>query len=231
MNVFITATDTDVGKTYVSRGIVKELVKRGKKTGYFKPLQSGIIPNILSDADNVVSGIQNPAFENRPGNLTVKNSYITKTPCTPSISAAIDGVKISLEKIKDDYKELEKTCENIVAEGSGGLFVPANEEYLMSDIIKMLNLPAIVVARPDLGTINHTLLTLKALNDLEIEILGVVISNYPKSTAYPAITTAPQLIEKFSGKLGGKLSGGVKILDIIKHGEEDFSKIVDIIES
>jgi len=217
MNIFITATDTDVGKTYVSRGIVKELIKRGKKTGYFKPLQSGVVENVLSDADNVLSGLENsPA--NRKDLLVTKNSYITKTPCTPSVSAKIDGVKIELEKILQDYSELSKNCDTVVAEGSGGLFVPAGEDFLMSDIIKALNLPVIIVARPDLGTINHILLTIKALKDLNIKILGVVISNYPKNTKDPAITTAPELIEKF---------GGVKILDIIKQDEKDFSKTVD----
>lgn len=219
MNIFITATDTDVGKTYVSRGIVKELVKRGKKTGYFKPLQSGIVPNTLSDADNVFSGI---GKYDTASNLVLKNSYVTKTPCTPSVSAKIDNVKISLEKIVKDYKELEKNCKNVVVEGSGGIFVPAGEDFLMSDIIKTLNLPAIIVARPDLGTINHALLTVKALKDLEIEILGVIISNYPKNTKDPAITTAPALIEKF---------GNIKVLDIIKQDGDNFSKIVDIIAS
>ncbi len=227
MNIFITATDTDVGKTYVSKGIVKELVKRGQKTGYFKPLQSGIILNIPSDADNVLSGIKNPDFKCSAGGLIVKNSYVTNTPCTPSISAQIDGIKISLDKILDDYKELEKTCETVVVEGSGGLFVPAGKDFLMSDVIKILDLPVIIVARPDLGTINHTLLTIKALQDLEIEILGVVISNYPKETDDPAITTAPELIEKFSAQFGGKLGHEVKILDIIEQGGKDFSKIVD----
>ena len=92
----------------------------------------------------------------------------------------------------------------------------------MSDIIKKLNLPVLIVARPDLGTINHVLLTINALRGLKIEILGVVISNYPKNTNDPAIITAPKLIEKF---------GGVKVLDIIKQGGDDFSKIADVILS
>lgn len=230
MNIFITATDTDVGKTYVSKGIVKELIKRGKKTGYFKPLQSGIVPNILSDADNVLSGLKNvPADANAASqtanfadNLTVKNSYITKTPCTPSVSAEIDGIEISINKILEDYKELKQTCDTVVVEGSGGLFVPSGKDFMMSDIIKMLNLPVIIVARPDLGTINHTLLTIGALRNLKTEIFGVVISNYPKNTTDPAIITAPDLIEKF---------GDIKVLDIIQQDGEDFSKIVDILIS
>ncbi len=212
MNIFITSTDTDAGKTYVSRGIVRELLKRGKKTGYFKPLQSGIIPNVLSDADSVKQDTQNQ------NNLILKNSYITNTPCTPSISAKIDGIEISLDKIKEDYKNLAQECDIVITEGSGGLFVPVNENSLISDVIKKLNLPVIVVARPDLGTINHVLLTLNALRSLDIEILGVVISNYPKNTKDPAIITAPELIEKF---------GSIKVLDIIKQNDNNFEKIVN----
>ena len=72
-------------------------------------------------------------------------------------------------------------------------------------------MPVIVVTRPDLGTINHTLLTLNALKDLNIKVLGIVISNYPKETNDPAILTAPELIEKFAKKFGN-----IKILDIKK---------------
>ncbi len=223
MNIFITATDTDAGKTYVARGIVTELLKRGKKTGYFKPLQSGIIENVLSDADNVKEGASSipanhSALLSNNSFLTLKNSYITNTPCTPSISAKIDGIEISLNKIENDYKELEKKCDIVVTEGSGGLFVPVNDNSLVSDIIKKLNLSVIVVARPNLGTINHTLLTLSALQSLDVKILGVVISNYPENTNDPAITTAPELIEKF---------GKVKILDIIKQNQNNFKKIAD----
>lgn len=212
MNIFITSTDTDAGKTYVCRGIVRELLKRGKKIGYFKPLQSGIIPNVLSDADSVKEGMQNQ------NNLILKNSYVTNTPCTPSISAKIDGVEINFDKIEQDYKNLAQECEIVVTEGSGGLFVPVNENSLISDVIKKLNLPVIVVARPNLGTINHILLTLNALRTLNIKILGVIISNYPKNTKDPAITTAPELIEKF---------GNIKILDIIEQNNNNFEKIVD----
>ena len=93
---------------------------------------------------------------------------------------------------------------------------------MISDVIKRLNLPVIVVTRPDLGTINHTLLTLNALKDLNIKVLGIVISNYPKETNDPAILTAPELIEKFAKKFGN-----IKILDIIKENEDNFEKVVD----
>lgn len=214
MNFFITATDTDVGKTYVSRGIVQELLKRGKKVAYFKPFQSGIIANTPSDAE-IVSDIRNK-------NLTVKNSYITHTPSTPSISAKIDNVTINIDKVIADYAELSKNNDMVITEGSGGLFVPVNDDFLISDVIKKLELPCIIIARPNLGTINHTLLTINALYNLNIKILGVIISNYPKDTKDPVITTAPELIKKFSSQFGG-----IRVIDIIKNGQTDFSKTVD----
>lgn len=217
MNIFITSTDTDVGKTYVSAGIVKELASRGLKTGYFKPLQSGIVPDILSDADSVIE---------KAGSLrdliVTKNSYITKTPATPSVSAEIDNIKIDIEKIISDYNQLNDECEIVVTEGSGGLYVPVNYTMLVSDIIKRLKLPVIVVARPDLGTINHTLLTLNALYDLKVDVLGVVISNYPRVSTNPVITTAPKLIEKFSSRYGKPVKPY-----IIEKGSLDFKAIVD----
>lgn len=215
MNFFITGTDTDVGKTYVARGIAHELASRGHNVGYFKPLQSGIVENTPSDAQIVSNGYGTAPVK---GSITVKNSYVTKTPSTPSVSAEIDGIEISLEKIKEDYEELAKTCDITVVEGSGGLEVPVNNDFLMSDVIKKLNLPVIVVARPDLGTINHTLLTLNTLRSLKIEILGVIISNYPKGSKDPVITTSPALIEKF---------GKVKIISVINKNETDFSGTVD----
>jgi len=220
MNIFITATDTDVGKTYVAKGIVAELLKRGMKTGYFKPLQSGIVQGIPSDADSVISGAKNygSLTNDLHRNLVTKNSYVTNTPSTPSVSAEIDGVEIDMEKIKKDYDSLNDECDIVITEGSGGLFVPVNKTCLMSDVIKKLNIPVIIVARPDLGTINHTLLTLNALRGLKIEVLGAVISNYPENTDDPVITTAPGLIEKF---------GKTKVLSVINHNSTDFKALAD----
>lgn len=188
--IFVTATDTNVGKTYVSAHLADALSKLNKKIGYFKPFQSGVEKDVLSD----VAIVQQIAPK-----VLAKNSYITKTPATPAISAKIDGVEISLKKVVDDYNELSETCDFTIVEGSGGLLVPVTSNLLMNDVLLALNLPVIVVARPDLGTINHTLLTILALKNMGAEILGVVISNYPKDTTDPAILTARNYIEEFSG--------------------------------
>lgn len=191
---FITATDTGVGKTYVSAQLAhqaaRDLSKSGKKVGYFKPFQSGLEQGVLPDADMVSRS--NP-------NIIVKNSYITKLPAAPALSMEADGVEMNLTRVLSDFAELKKQCETVFVEGSGGFLVPVSNTLLMSDVIKALKLPIIIVARPDLGTINHTLLTIEAAKARNIEIAAVIISNYPAETKDPVITTAPKYIEEFSG--------------------------------
>ena len=87
----------------------------------------------------------------------------------------------------------------------------------MTDVIKQLNLPVLVVARPDLGTINHTLMTIDCLINNDVRVLGVVISNYPDKTTDPVITRVREMIEMFSGD--------VKVIGIVKQSQKDFSQI------
>ena len=207
MNFFVTGTDTDVGKSYICKHLAKEFIKLGKKTAYLKPFQSGLEEGIDPDAKQI---------EIIAKGVIAKSSYVTKTPCTPYISSQIDNVDYNLEKVKQDYTELANTCDVTIVEGSGGLYVPVKENILMSDVIKFLNLPALIVARPNLGTINHTLMTIKCAQSEGVEILGVVISNYPQTTDDPVILRAKEMIEKYCN---------TKVIDIIKQGQTDLSKL------
>ena len=207
MNFFVTGTDTDVGKSYICKHLAKEFIKLGKKTGYLKPFQSGLEEGIDPDAKQI---------EIIAKDVIAKSSYITKTPCTPYISSQMDNVDYNLEKVKQDYAKLANACDVIIVEGSGGLYVPVKENVLMSDVIKFLNLPTLIVARPNLGTINHTLMTIKCAQSEGIKILGVVISNYPQTTDDPVILRAQEMIEKYCN---------TKVIDIIKQGQTDLSKL------
>ena len=207
MNFFVTGTDTDVGKSYICKHLAKEFIKLGKKTAYLKPFQSGLEEGIDPDAKQI---------EIIAKGVIAKSSYVTKTPCTPYISSQIDNVDYNLEKVKQDYTELANTCDVTIVEGSGGLYVPVKENVLMRDVIKFLNLPALIVARPNLGTINHTLMTIKCAQSEGIKILGVVISNYPQTTDDPVILRAKEMIEKYCN---------TKVIDTIKQGQTDLSKL------
>jgi len=211
MYIFVTGTDTEVGKSYVSRGIAKELSKNDT-VAYLKPFQSGVVDGVPNDADIVRLADEN---------IFAKSTYITKTPSTPLISAEIDNVDYNIEKVVSDFEELKKKYNNVIVEGSGGIYVPVKKGILMADVIKRLNIPVLIVARPDLGTINHTLMTIDCLINNNIKVLGAVISNYPINPTDPVITRAKEMIEMFSGQ--------IKVLDIIKQNQKDFSNLTGAI--
>ncbi len=202
MNIFVTATDTDVGKTVVTAGLAAIMQSLGYKAGVLKPLQTGAI----SQGSFLVS--PDMAFIKKiDPYVSTHSSYVLKEPCAPYIAAEIEDVKIDLDVIQRDYIKLNQKCDTVIVEGSGGLLVPVSPGVLTTDLIKKLNLPILIVARPNLGTINHTLLTINNAKEQGLKIAGVVINRFPEDTQDAAIRTAPRLIEEYSD---------VKILGIIK---------------
>jgi dethiobiotin synthetase len=151
---FITGTDTDVGKT-----IVSALLTLGLGTHYWKPVQSGTPTdsNVLRTL-----GIN-------PSRILPERHRLTQ-PLSPHAAAQMDGVEISLTDF--ELPPVEK----LIVEGAGGLLVPLNEKDLMIDLIQKLQLPVCLVSRSTLGTINHTLLSIAALRQAKIPILGVIIN-------------------------------------------------------
>jgi len=195
MNIFITGTDTDAGKTVVTAGLAASLKSCGYCVGVFKPIQTGsykvnneLVSPDLEFTKTIDSGILTHA------------SYNFKEPVAPSLAADLEGVEINIDKIIEDYKILEKKCDFVIVEGAGGLLTPIKGRFLMRNLAIILDLPLLIVAKPDLGTINHTLLTIEAAKTKNIKILGIIISNYPLDTDDIAIKNAPKLIEKISGE-------------------------------
>lgn len=154
MKVFITGTDTEVGKTFISSWLCLQ-------TGYsyFKPIQTG--SEVDSDKE-VVSDLT--------GVKTYPESYLFKKPLSPHLAASLESEEIDIDNIK-----LPDT-ENLIVEGAGGVLVPINKNILMVDLMRSLKLPVIIVARSTLGTINHTLMTIEVLRSRGIEILGVILN-------------------------------------------------------
>ncbi|AYE34208.1 dethiobiotin synthase [Clostridium septicum] len=179
-SIFITGTDTDVGKTFVASLIVKTLRDNGVEAGYFKGVLSGAIKEdnklIPGDAKEVcsLSGL-NEDYENLV-------SYTLENPYSPHLASRIEGIDINIEKIKSDYKKMKDKYELLVVEGSGGIICPINitdtKTILLEDIIKELELSTIVIARAGLGTINHTILTIKYLEAEGIKVNGVILNGY-----------------------------------------------------
>lgn len=157
MKLFITGISTDVGKTIASAIIVEAL-----QADYWKPIQAGDLE--YSDTHKVQSMISNTQSKFYP------NSYALHTPASPHFSAANDGITIDLNQIQEP-----ETTNHLVIEGAGGILVPLNETQSMVDIIQP-DYKVIVVSRHYLGSINHTLLTVEALQNRQIAIAGIIFS-------------------------------------------------------
>lgn len=157
MKIFITGIGTDVGKT-VASAIVTEALE----ADYWKPIQAGDLDN--SDSHKVRALVSNDKSVFHP------NAYALNTPASPHLAAAKDGVRIDLNKI------VETKIENhLVIEGAGGILVPLNETECVVDLIQKDH-KVIVVSRHYLGSINHTLLTIEALQNRKIKVAGIIFS-------------------------------------------------------
>lgn len=169
--LFITGTDTGIGKTLVSAMLLLGL--NGK---YWKPVQSGLEDITDTEWVKEKTGLDDTHF--------YSEAYRLNKPLSPHASAEADGVRIDLEQfvIPQTAKD-----EILIIEGAGGILVPLNEKELMIDLMKKCNAPALVVARSGLGTINHTLLSINQLRSGGIEIFGVVMNGPGNSSNRDAI--------------------------------------------
>ncbi len=194
--IFITGTDTEVGKTLIAAGLVAALKEQGIDVGVMKPLESGA-PSFGSapiprDAVYLreIAGVYD--------DLDLINPYCFQAPLAPGMAAEKEGVKIDLQRIKVPYDELKDSHQFMVVEGAGGLLVPITQGLLLPDLIKFLDLPLLLVARSSLGTINHTLLTLFYCQQEGLEVKGVIM-NKSTADADPSEESNAQVITQFSG--------------------------------
>jgi len=193
--IFITGTDTGVGKTVFSAALARLLRNRGIKVGVMKPVTSGCSETngllVSEDAELLAwsAGIE--------VNKEVA-PYLLKEPIAPSAAAEMEHVKIEFSRIAAAYHRLAEEHDFMIVEGAGGLMVPLAGGLLIADLVKLLDLPLLVVARPNLGTVNHTILTCFVARELGLEVKGTIINNYPDSPD-SAESTAPHLIDSLSG--------------------------------
>ncbi|MGM0518864.1 MAG: dethiobiotin synthase [Campylobacterota bacterium] len=163
--IFITATNTDVGKTYACEKFLRFFAKQGLKVGYFKPCETGVVDKPVDGMKmlNLVKEL-NPAF-----NVTINEvvPYQFKLPAAPYV--AKEDKNISLDFLVKQKEYLESLCDILVIEGAGGLMVPILEEFYIIDLIKRFKSKAILITPSKLGCINDTLLSIEALQNRDIE--------------------------------------------------------------
>ena len=214
--IFVTATDTGVGKTYVASGIAADLLRRGVDVGVMKPAETGCSMRdgrlVPLDAKRLMkaAGVNDP--------ISLVNPYRFHRPLAPSVAARLSGKKIKPDKIISAYRELSRRHDFMIVEGAGGIMVPLREAYTFLDLAQELAIPVLVVARPGLGTINHTLLTLAALKRRRLMVSGIVINHAVKQKCGLAEKTSPEVIQRISG---------LKIVGTIPFGSYEFNDLVD----
>jgi dethiobiotin synthetase len=195
--IFITGTDTDVGKTWVAAGLTSAFKEQGIEAVYFKPIQSGcpleggrLIPTDARLARDVAR-LSEP--------LEVLTSIALRLPLAPGVAAAQAGVEVDLERIAAGLRDLTARYEFLVVEGAGGLYVPLiGTHFLVLDLIRWLGLPLVVVAKSGLGTINHTVLTVKAAHAANLAVAGIILNRYPEKPGL-AEETNPRVIAALTG--------------------------------
>ncbi|MBE0521614.1 MAG: dethiobiotin synthase [Candidatus Methanoperedenaceae archaeon] len=203
--IFITGTDTSIGKTAVAGGLAGALADKGLDVGVMKPVQSG-------------AGLRNGMFYSPDAEFMIAACgsqdemelvcpVMLREPLAPSVAAELEGKTVDVDIIKNAYLELERRHDIVIVEGAGGIAVPIKDGFLYSDLIKFLGIPAIVVARAGLGTINHTFLTVEYAKTCGITVTGVIINGFKCGTAEE---TNSGIIEKLTG---------VPILGIVPHDD------------
>lgn len=174
--VFVTGTDTGVGKTWVACRLAEAWTSRGLRVGVFKPAESGQ----GGDAAALwrASGRRHGLAHVRP--------YAFKRPLAPALAAAEEGRRVSLARLRREFRRVAADSERVLVEGAGGLLVPYAPGLDGAVLARSLALPLLLVARAGLGTINHTLLTLEAARRRGLEVLAVVL-NGSRNSKDPSI--------------------------------------------
>ncbi|MEW5978859.1 MAG: dethiobiotin synthase [Acidobacteriota bacterium] len=195
--IFITATDTSVGKTTVAAGMIGYLKRLGYNVGVMKPVASGAIETeagrlISQDAEMLVkfSGSEDP--------WEWINPYCFSAAVTPALAARIEGVTIDFGRIRECFHQMAERHDLVVVEGAGGVLSPVFEKLYVADLISLLELPVMIVSRAALGTINHTLMTCEALRSRNLRTVGFFLNRFPRTPNLSESTNA-EIISSLSG--------------------------------
>ena len=215
--VFITGTDTEVGKTIIAGGLARLLRNMGINVGVMKPVETGGEYKkgklVGKDTEYLVrmSKIQDTYSHINP--------YILQRPLAPYVAAKLEGKSIHRRKILASFRNLMDKYDFLIVEGCGGFLVPITSNCMISDLARDMKLPVIIIARAGLGSINHTLLTLDHARRSGIKVIGVIINKISRNIQ-TSEKTNPQIIKTF---------GKVPILGVIPYtsGRKNMDDVVN----
>ena len=203
--LFVTGTDTGVGKTVLASAIAATLARRGERVAVLKPVLTGLADPSAGVHDHELLIM---AARSRQGPWEVA-PYRFGPPVSPHLAAEIAGVRIAPAALIASARDAARDADVLIVEGVGGLMVPLAGGYLVADLARALGLPLVIAARAGLGTINHTLLTLEAARQRSLHVASVVLTPWPER---------PDMIERSNRKTLALL-GDVEVT-ILPHLEQ-----------
>jgi dethiobiotin synthetase len=195
--LFVTATDTEVGKTAVAAGLAALLKESGRDVGVIKPVASGCDETEagLVSADGVclarAAGVDDAHERVCPVRL--------RHPLAPTVAAELEGRELDLSAVWEAVRVLSERHDALIVEGIGGIMVPVAPGVLVADVAAELGAPLLVVARPSLGTINHTLLTVAYARSRGLSVAAVLLNAARPGPAGDAERTNPSVIAEWAG--------------------------------
>jgi dethiobiotin synthetase len=217
--LFVTGTDTGVGKTLVTAGLAASLRSSGINIGVMKPIETGFIPRLSDSAFlKKIAGVKD--------SLESISPYRLKLPLSPFAAAQIEKVSIRLERIDQAFHKLLRRHQCLLVEGAGGLLVPITRKGTMADLAIHLKLPLLIIARTNLGTLNHTLLTVEVARAKNIPVVGVIFNHLVPRKGL-AERTNPSAIKPF---LTVPILGEIPYAPLLKEGNWSGEQIREWIE-
>ena len=220
-SIFITGTDTDVGKTYITAGLAVTLRKMGIDIGVMKPFAAGNAQKNGFKSEDVEI-LSKSAQVTDPENLV--NPQFFPISASPYTAWKKLKIKPKIPTILKSFKKLSHLHEMLLIEGMGGVMTPILKDYYISNLIKDMKIPTIIVTRSKVGTVNHTIMTVKFCEKFKIPIKGIIINNFDKG--YPV----KQLKNDLEGLTGVKVLGSIPFLKNLSDASlyRTFKKNIDM---
>lgn len=206
MHLFLTGTDTDAGKTYVTCLLLEALKKSGRRAVGFKPFCCGGREDSVllhrASAEGVTLEEVNPVW--------------LRTPASPYAAALIENRLLDLERVAEAFHELTHSYDDVLVEGVGGWEVPLAPQYTSADFAQSLGLPVVVVVNNKLGALNHTILTVKNIQSRSVPCRGLVL-NHVRDVRDPVSIPHKMILEDMLE---------VPVLGEVMHGETDGAELL-----